>query len=109
MKGSVLGMMLGFNGLVADNIMKLEEYVRQMKWENDDISTMMRSDTLLQMGDTRDLIYGMLHYRFHIDGVSDITPMNLLQYGCQCQIMTETSFGQRECLSEKILLRGKFA
>ena len=35
--------------------------------------------------------------------------MNLLQYGCQCQIMTETSFGQRECLSEKILLRGKFA
>lgn len=63
MKGSVLGMMLGFNGLVADNIMKLEEYVRQMKWENDDISTMMRSDTLLQMGDTRDLIYGMLHYR----------------------------------------------
>ena len=56
-------MMLGFNGLVADNIMKLEEYVRQMKWENDDISTMMRSDTLLQMGDTRDLIYGMLHYR----------------------------------------------
>jgi len=63
MKGSILGMMLGFNGLVADNIMKLEEYVRQMKWENDDISTMMRSDTLLQMGDTRDLIYGMLHYR----------------------------------------------
>jgi hypothetical protein len=94
MKGSILGMMLGFSGLVADNIMKLEEYVRQMKWENDDISTMMRSDTLLQMGDTRDLIYGMLHYRFHIDGVSDITPMNLLQYGCQCQIMTETSFGQ---------------
>ena len=64
MKGSILGMMLGFNGLVADNIMKLEEYVRQMKWENDDISTMMRSDTLLQMGDTRDLIYGMLHYRW---------------------------------------------
>ena len=63
MKGSILGMMVGFNGLVADNIMKLEEYVRQMKWENDDISTMMRSDTLLQMGDTRDLIYGMLHYR----------------------------------------------
>ena len=63
MKGSILGMMLGFNGLVADNIMKLEEYVRQMKWENDDISTMMRSDTLLQMGDARDLIYGMLHYR----------------------------------------------
>ena len=63
MKGSILGMMLGFNGLVAENIMKLEEYVRQMKWENDDISTMMRSDTLLQMGDTRDLIYGMLHYR----------------------------------------------
>ena len=63
MKGSILGIMIGFNGLIADNIMKLEEYVRQMKWENDDISTMMRSDTLLQMGDTRDLIYGMLHYR----------------------------------------------
>ena len=42
--------------------------------------------------------------RFHIDGVSDITPMNLLQYGCQCQIMTETSFGQRKCLSENFHL-----
>ena len=42
--------------------------------------------------------------RFHIDGVSDITPMNLLQYGCQCQIMTETSFGQRKYLSENFHL-----
>ena len=50
-------------GMVGAEVVELETYVRQMKWKSEEITQMMRSDTLLQMGDTRDLIYGMLHYR----------------------------------------------
>merc|ERR1712176_517154 len=47
------------------------------------------------MGDTRDLIFGMLKYRLHIAQMSHVfTPRKLMQYGCQCQILTESSFGK---------------
>ena len=58
-------LILGMNGMIRANVIELEEYVAAVgKWKSDDISAMMRSDSLLQMGDTRDLIYGMLHYRY---------------------------------------------
>ena len=56
------GFLLG--SLNAQNIQKLEEYVVQHQWKTDDITSLMRSDSLLQTGDTRELIYGMLSYRY---------------------------------------------
>lgn len=56
-----LGFLLG--SLNGQNIQKLEEYVVQHQWTTDDVTSLMRSDSLLQTGDTRELIYGMLSYR----------------------------------------------
>ena len=62
----MFGLLSGVMVELTAEVVELETYVRQMKWESEEITQMMRSDTLLQMGDTRDLIYGMLHYRFHL-------------------------------------------
>ena len=68
----------------------------------------MRSDSLLQTGDTRDIIHGMISYRFaernntfetryfrfYYEQITSMKPMDLMNYGCQCQLMSESSFGQ---------------
>jgi len=96
------GFLLG--SLNGQTIQKLEEYVVQREWKTDDVTSLMRSDSLLQTGDTRELIYGMLSYRFHVDQITSIKPMNLMAYGCQCQIMSESSFGQSKDELDKVCI-----
>ena len=42
--------------------------------------------------------------RFHVDQITSIKPMNLMAYGCQCQIMSESSFGQSKDELDKVCI-----
>ena len=43
--------------------------------------------------------------RFHVAQITNIKPMNLMAYGCQCQIMSESSFGQSKDELDKVCIQ----
>jgi hypothetical protein len=51
----------------CSDILPLENFVRDLKGKGPEsdaiIGEMSRSDSLFRLGDTRDLIFAMLHYR----------------------------------------------
>jgi len=51
---------------IANEIIPLETFIRVNEGEKSEsiIAEMSRADSLFKLGDTRDLLYAMLHYRF---------------------------------------------
>ena len=54
-----------FLSFSLSQVIELEEFIRQTEGEKSDeiIFEMGRKDSLFQLGDTRDLVFAMLHYK----------------------------------------------